>query len=401
MLAPSMPNDDVILMPLNLAAKYRAIAANVLGHQQFFSQFGPINPQAQTEVTNLLVDNNVSEMVISVSWLPTMYAVQLIDPLTTTVPIFESDLRHTVWRVSTPTAGTWRLLVYGSNQVGTGTSLPPYFVHGSLKSQVTLNAFIDTPLPDRVPGAPEHLLALLTDNTAILGASIIAEVTRPDAGVNIITLRDDGAHGDGAANDGVYGQNFYNTGLVGSYNVLVKANGVSPLAGAFHREALLSFDLKGAHSDTDQDHLPDEWEQQFPCVILGKYDADADPDHDGLPNYQEYVRGTNPCNPDTDGDGEADGTDKLPTEPDSGRIRPPWSVVWPGIGRAWLKYVTLPTYQRVEIYRRRSARRWPEWSRSVQRPLRRTISSSGRTNRRLASSQIQHPSTVKRTVTMR
>jgi hypothetical protein len=150
----------------------------------------------------------------------------------------------------------------------------------------------------------------------------------------------------------VYGQNFYNTSLAGSYNVLVKANGVSPLAGAFHREALLSFDLKGTHTDTDQDRLPDEWEQHFPCVVVGVSDAGADPDHDGSTNYQEYVRGTDPCNPDTDGDGEADGTDKLPTEPDSGRIRPPWSVVWPGIGRAWLKYVTLPTYQRVEIYRR-------------------------------------------------
>jgi Mg-chelatase subunit ChlD len=352
MLTPSMPNDDVTMMPLNLDSKYRAIAANVLGHQQFFSQFGPVDPQARIEITPILVDGNASEMVISVSWLPTMYAVQLTDPLSNTVPIFESDLRHTVWRVPTPTQGTWRLIVYGDNQVGTGTTLPPYFVHGSLKSQVMLNAFVDTPLPDRLPGAPEHILALLTDNTAILGASITAEVTRPDGSVNTITLRDDGTHGDGAANDGVYGQNFYNTGLAGSYNVLVKANGVSPLAGAFHREALLSFDLKGTHSDTDQDRLPDEWEGQFPCVILGKYDPDADPDHDGLPNYQEYVRGTNPCNPDTDGDGEADGTDKLPTEPDSGRIRPPWSVVWPGIGRAWLKYVTLPTYQRVEIYRR-------------------------------------------------
>ncbi len=352
MLAPTALNDDVTLMPLNLDSKYRAIATDVIGHQQFFSQFGPINPQAQTEITNILVDKNVSEMVISVSWLPTLYAVELIDPLTTTVPIFESDFRHTVWRVSTPAAGTWRLLVYGSNQVGTGTSLPPYFVHGSLKSQTTLNAFIDTPLSDRLPGAPEHILALLTDNQPILGAAITADVTRPDGVVTTITLHDDGAHGDGAANDGVYGQNFYNTGLAGSYSVLVKADGVSPLAGAFHRESLLAFDLKGTHGDTDQDRLPDEWEQHFPCVILGQYDPDADPDHDGSTNYQEYVRGTDPCNPDTDGDGEADGTDKNPTEPDTGRIRPPWSVVWPGIGRAWVKYTIQPTYQRVEIYRR-------------------------------------------------
>lgn len=343
--------DDVTMMPLNLAAKYSAIATYVLGHQQFFSQFGPLDPNVTFESMPIVVESNASEMVISISWLPELESVQLTDPLSNTVPFFEIDATHKVWRVATPAAGTWHLTVDGQNQ-GPGGKLPYYFVHGSLKSQVMLNAFIDTPLPDRVPGAPEHIVALLTDQAAILGAAVTAEVTRPDGGVSVITLHDDGAHGDGAADDGVYGQNYYYTGLAGSYNVLVKADGSSALSGAFHREALLAFHLDGETLDLDQDELPDEWEKHFPCLPVGEYDPEGDPDNDDSPNIKEYERGTDPCNPDTDGDGEADGTDDQPTEPDSDRVKAPWAVVWPGIHRAWLKYTLDPIYQRIVIYRR-------------------------------------------------
>ncbi len=351
LLAPEAPSDDVTMMPLNLDSKYRAIAAYVIGHQQFFSLFGPVDNKVRIETVNIPVEGSASEMVISVSWLPTLFAVQLTDPFSNTIQPFETDLRHTIWRVPTPAQGNWRLLVYGSNQTNNASTLPPYFVHGSIKSRVTLNAFIDTPLADRVPGAPIHILALLTDNAPVLGAAVSAEVTRYDGAKSTIALYDDGAHGDGGANDGVYGRNFYQTGLAGSYNVLVKANGVSPLSGAFTREALLSFHLKGDNTDSDKDRMPDDWERHFPCVVVGKYDPGADPDNDGSNNYQEFVRGTDPCNPDTDGDGEADGTDKNPTEPDRGRIDPPWTVTWPGIGKVWLKYVLRPYYQRVEFYR--------------------------------------------------
>ncbi|PYL00591.1 MAG: hypothetical protein DME19_04540, partial [Verrucomicrobia bacterium] len=41
-------------------------------------------------------------------------------------------------------------------------------------------------------------------------------------------------------------------------------------------------------------------------------DANEDPDGDGLTNLQEFQRGTNPRNPDTDGDGVPDGIDPKP-----------------------------------------------------------------------------------------
>lgn len=57
--------------------------------------------------------------------------------------------------------------------------------------------------------------------------------------------------------------------------------------------------------DTDNDKMPDAWEYQ----VLGSLSAspDADPDNDGLKNLDECRYGTNPLNPDTDGDGYSDG----------------------------------------------------------------------------------------------
>lgn len=58
--------------------------------------------------------------------------------------------------------------------------------------------------------------------------------------------------------------------------------------------------------DTDGDGMPDGWEvnQGFNPLVN---DAGGDADADGLTNLQEYQRGTNPHNPDSDGDGLPDG----------------------------------------------------------------------------------------------
>ena len=47
--------------------------------------------------------------------------------------------------------------------------------------------------------------------------------------------------------------------------------------------------------DTDANGLPDWWEQQYFGHLTGT-DPNADPDHDGMSNLQEWLAGTNPTN---------------------------------------------------------------------------------------------------------
>ncbi len=77
--------------------------------------------------------------------------------------------------------------------------------------------------------------------------------------------------------------------------------------------------------DTDGDGMPDGWEAKFGANLtkygpgekdyalewlvnpLDPTDKYGDPDHDGLPNIEEYRHGCDPLDPDTDGDGLPDG----------------------------------------------------------------------------------------------
>ncbi|MDM8559108.1 DUF4215 domain-containing protein [Candidatus Parabeggiatoa sp. HSG14] len=57
--------------------------------------------------------------------------------------------------------------------------------------------------------------------------------------------------------------------------------------------------------DTDNDDLPDLWEEHFFGDLT--QDGNADSDNDGVPNLREFQEGINPTSGDTDGDGKLDG----------------------------------------------------------------------------------------------
>ncbi len=73
--------------------------------------------------------------------------------------------------------------------------------------------------------------------------------------------------------------------------------------------------------DADNDGLVDSFEAQY-GLDTGGDDYNADPDGDGVPNYREYQKGTDPTAADTDGDGVDDrdeldwGTDPLLADTD-------------------------------------------------------------------------------------
>lgn len=78
--------------------------------------------------------------------------------------------------------------------------------------------------------------------------------------------------------------------------------------------------------DTDQDKLLDVWEEEN----FNNLDQDAvdDPDMDNLNNLEELIIGTDPNNPDTDGDGLKDGFDDDPLEPKGLDITDFWWVLF-------------------------------------------------------------------------
>lgn len=70
-----------------------------------------------------------------------------------------------------------------------------------------------------------------------------------------------------------------------------------------------------ADADSNDDGVPDglAWQQGLPVVLPPSEIVDTD--GDGLSNDDELARGTNPFLRDTDGDGWADASDKLPLDP--------------------------------------------------------------------------------------
>lgn len=58
-------------------------------------------------------------------------------------------------------------------------------------------------------------------------------------------------------------------------------------------------------SDTDGDGLPDAWEKQY-AADLTSFSRTGDFDGDGLSDFEEFTRDTNPTKADTDGDGLSD-----------------------------------------------------------------------------------------------
>src|SRR2546428_2483448 len=78
-----------------------------------------------------------------------------------------------------------------------------------------------------------------------------------------------------------------------------------------------------SNPDSDGGGATDGWEVAYGLDPTNRFDDFADTDNDGWDNYREYLAGTDPNNPDTDNDGIRDSVDPDPLIPNpDGEINP-------------------------------------------------------------------------------
>jgi hypothetical protein len=109
-------------------------------------------------------------------------------------------------------------------------------------------------------------------------------------------------------------------GLVGAYDPTDPLDGARDSDGdglSNYQEFLHGTDP--SNPDSDGGGANDGWETNFGLNPADRADDYLDTDGDGWDNYREYVVGTDPTNPDTDDDGTIDSTDPNPLYPDT-----PW-----------------------------------------------------------------------------
>jgi len=114
---------------------------------------------------------------------------------------------------------------------------------------------------------------------------------------------------------------------------------LSAVAGVTYYYFIKAFDAYGNSSDyskvigftlfsqTDMgvDNMPDTWEVRHGLkepMSLDTFNDDIDYDNDGLTNYEEFLLHTNPTDPDTDKDGECDGSEYNRTDDPVSAINP-------------------------------------------------------------------------------
>lgn len=358
------------LLSLELAEIYRVVAETISNQQQILSErgshpYGPGQVDYYLHVEGIDGEATSQELIITVKWdlLSFPATVQVRRPDGVQIPFTRNDTRHLQYRVQNPMAGDWHVAIFytppgepdgrfGAPDSGLQFD---YIVEAAVKSDLTMDLFLGLPMEERQIGNPMPILISLSDLNPLPGATVNGVVTTPSGTDYPMTFFDDGAHGDAAPGDGFYGNTFYFTSQPGSYQVRAKGVGESTLHGEYIRRARASFYMdRGV--DSDQDGLPDHWEDDHGLDPETPNPTNSDPDGDTLFTFLEFQIGTHPLDSDTDNGGESDGSEyergAIPQDfPRDDAVRPVDATGWAGSDQVWLTFTTLPPGGHVKVFR--------------------------------------------------
>lgn len=158
-----------------------------------------------------------------------------------------------------------------------------------------------------------------------------ARVTHPNGSIDRIALNDGGERGDAVADDGIWSGIYRRTtqgapsgfpddasasGVRGSVSAEIEfviaqdiaVPGAPPLLSQVFAD--VNFAVRSSFSDSDGDLMPNRFEQRQRCLNPTQADGSFDADADARVSLLEYQDGTDPCDPDTDGGGETDGSER-------------------------------------------------------------------------------------------
>lgn len=246
----AMPLSIAAYLNNRLADAYMGAGEATYGLQRLFDQAGALSPTGATIIQFDL--DSLPEAIFSLSWdSPAGWLRMRLygpDGKEVTPDAEFSGPTHHILRVLNPAPGAWQVVLQAEKP-----ALEYQFMLSGA-SQTSLIASVG-PDPDNLePGKPVTLYGILSDHDPISGASVQATILGPEQA--ILTLYDDGAHGDGKAKDGVYANQIEKLAHPGAYTVKMAASGTNNDDLAFVRYAGTAFSLHPLATylwDTDLD----------------------------------------------------------------------------------------------------------------------------------------------------
>jgi pimeloyl-ACP methyl ester carboxylesterase len=150
------------------------------------------------------------------------------------------------FEIANPQSGIWTMRIDAASSIaGQRAGVIAQYLSGSVAGLSVSSDLLYAGDVVRVRGQ------LITGPTRRTDVTWSCRIVRPDEASDLLTLYDDGAHGDSLAADGIYGNSATPTGGVGLYVVVGSASapGVGPLAAVAYCEVADTQDLAVQPSD--------------------------------------------------------------------------------------------------------------------------------------------------------